>query len=227
MAADRHAGPGATRWRGDFQRDHKPPSNHPIRIRGAMHHRCVRSRQRRREGSGGVVADIAKLSVGRETYYTRELATDHQQYLSGHGESPGRWYGAGASSLGLQGEASVAEFEAMFEGRNPATGDLLGRPTAATPCPPSTWSCGRPRASRSSTAWVTPEPGWHGQFLQRPAGPAGRGPLRMSHRRPARSDEDELAVEDGAQSPAPGGASGGQAGRVGLGPRGGWRRRRP
>jgi conjugative relaxase-like TrwC/TraI family protein len=75
-----------------------------------------------------VVADIAKLTVGREAYYTRELATDHQQYLSGHGESPGRWYGAGASSLGLQGEASVAGFQAMFEGRDPTTGELLGRP---------------------------------------------------------------------------------------------------
>jgi TrwC relaxase/AAA domain len=75
-----------------------------------------------------VVADIAKLSVGREAYYTRELATDHQAYLSGHGESPGRWYGAGATSLGLQGEASVAGFQAMFEGRDPATGELLGRP---------------------------------------------------------------------------------------------------
>jgi conjugative relaxase-like TrwC/TraI family protein len=75
-----------------------------------------------------VVADIAKLSVGREAYYTRELATDHQQYLSGHGESPGRWYGAGARSLWLQGEASVAGFQAMFEGRDPTTGELLGRP---------------------------------------------------------------------------------------------------
>jgi conjugative relaxase-like TrwC/TraI family protein len=75
-----------------------------------------------------VVADIAKLSVGREAYYTRELATDHEQYLSGHGESPGRWYGAGASSLGLQGEASVAGFQRMFEGRDPTTGELLGRP---------------------------------------------------------------------------------------------------
>jgi conjugative relaxase-like TrwC/TraI family protein len=75
-----------------------------------------------------VVADIAKLSVGREEYYTRELAVDHEQYLSGHGESPGRWYGAGATSLGLQGEASVAEFQAMFEGRDPTTGELLGRP---------------------------------------------------------------------------------------------------
>jgi hypothetical protein len=62
-----------------------------------------------------VVADIAKLSVGREEYYTRELATDHEQYLSGHGESPGRWYGAGATALGLQGEASPAGFRQMFE----------------------------------------------------------------------------------------------------------------
>ena len=75
-----------------------------------------------------MVADIAKLSMGREAYYTRELATDHEQYLSGHGESPGRWYGAGASTLGLQGEASVAGFQAMFEGRDPDTGELLGRP---------------------------------------------------------------------------------------------------
>jgi len=74
------------------------------------------------------VADIAKLSVGREEYYTRELATDHEQYLSGHGESPGRWYGAGASALGLEGEASPAGFQAMFEGRDPTTGELLGRP---------------------------------------------------------------------------------------------------
>ena len=75
-----------------------------------------------------MVADIAKLSVGREEYYTRELATDHEQYLSGHGESPGRWYGAGSASLGLQGEASPAGFQVVFEGRDPTTGELLGRP---------------------------------------------------------------------------------------------------
>src|SRR5215213_7829670 len=90
--------------------------------RGALLAPTKAGRERR------VVADIAKLSIGREEYYTRELATDHEQYLSGHGESPGRWYGAGASSLGLQGEASVAGFQAMFEGRDPTTGELLGRP---------------------------------------------------------------------------------------------------
>jgi conjugative relaxase-like TrwC/TraI family protein len=75
-----------------------------------------------------VVADVAKLAAGREDYYTRELATDHQHYLSGHGESPGRWYGQGAAALGLEGEASVGEFRGMFEGRHPDTGGLLGRP---------------------------------------------------------------------------------------------------
>jgi conjugative relaxase-like TrwC/TraI family protein len=75
-----------------------------------------------------VGADIAKLSVGREAYYTRELATDHEAYLSGHGESPGRWYGAGANGLGLEGEASPAGFQAMFESRDPNSGELLGRP---------------------------------------------------------------------------------------------------
>jgi conjugative relaxase-like TrwC/TraI family protein len=79
-------------------------------------------------GAVEVVADIAKLSVGREAYYTRELATDHEQYLSGHGESSGRWYGAGSAALGLEGEASVAGFQRMFEGRHPDSGELLGRP---------------------------------------------------------------------------------------------------
>jgi hypothetical protein len=57
------------------------------------------------EVSGGVVADIAKLSVGREEYYTRELATDHQAYLSGHGEprapqpeQPAQQFGGAVSS---------------------------------------------------------------------------------------------------------------------------------
>jgi conjugative relaxase-like TrwC/TraI family protein len=92
-----------------------------------MHHGCVAGANEGEEGRGGVVADIAKLAVGREAYYTRELAADHEQYLSGHGESPGRWYGQGAASLGLQGEASVAGFQRMFEGRHPDSGELLGR----------------------------------------------------------------------------------------------------
>jgi TrwC relaxase len=115
-----------------------------------MHHGCVRSRHeggRQRQ----VVADIAKLTVGREAYYTRELATDHEAYLSSHGESPGRWYGAGAASLGLRGEASPAGFQAMFEAATRPLASSWAAPTAGTPSQRSTWSCARPRACRSST----------------------------------------------------------------------------
>src|SRR5215218_995272 len=110
----------------------RSPSNPPPNTRGfsfqdsnAPGVRC--SREQRRGGSSGVVADVAKLAVGREDYYTRELAADHEAYLSGHGESPGRWYGQAAAALGMEGEASGAGFRRMFEGRHPTTGELLGR----------------------------------------------------------------------------------------------------
>ena len=72
---------------------------------------------------------------GREAYYTRELATDDEQYLPGLGKSPGRWCGAGATSLGLQGEASPVGFGRMFEGRDPDTWELLGRPHGRSAVP--------------------------------------------------------------------------------------------
>jgi conjugative relaxase-like TrwC/TraI family protein len=75
----------------------------------------------------GVVADIAKLSVGREDYYVREVAGNREEYLSGHGESPGRWLGRGAQALGQRGIASTEAFVRMFHGRHPDTGELLGR----------------------------------------------------------------------------------------------------
>jgi conjugative relaxase-like TrwC/TraI family protein len=74
-----------------------------------------------------VVADLAKLSVGREDYYVREVAHNREEYLSGHGESPGRWYGAGAAALGREGTATTEAFKRIFEGRHPDTGELLGR----------------------------------------------------------------------------------------------------
>jgi conjugative relaxase-like TrwC/TraI family protein len=74
-----------------------------------------------------MVADIAKLSVGREDYYVREVAENREEYLSGHGESPGRWLGRGAQALGQEGTASTEAFVRMFHGRHPETGELLGR----------------------------------------------------------------------------------------------------
>jgi conjugative relaxase-like TrwC/TraI family protein len=64
-----------------------------------------------------VVLDVAKLTPGREDYYLEKLADDREEYLSGHGESPGRWYG----------QASKEGFRRLIQGRHPDTGELLGR----------------------------------------------------------------------------------------------------
>jgi hypothetical protein len=93
-----------------------------------MHRGYVAGANEGEEGSGGVVADIAKLSVGREAYYTRELAADHQQYLSGTASPQAGGTAPPPAASGLRGEASVAGFQAMFEGRDPTTGELLGPP---------------------------------------------------------------------------------------------------
>src|SRR6266498_1957737 len=92
---------------------------------------CTRVPQWRPPGRARVgrsmVADIAKLSVGREDYYVREVAQNREEYLSGHGESPGRWLGRGAQALGQEGIASTEAFVCVFHGRHPDTGQLLGR----------------------------------------------------------------------------------------------------
>ncbi len=92
-----------------------------------MHQGCVRSRTEAQGGGRGVVLDVAKLTAGREDYYLEKLADNREEYLSGHGESPGRWYGHGARNLGLDGEASKEGFRRLIQGRDPGTGELLGR----------------------------------------------------------------------------------------------------
>jgi conjugative relaxase-like TrwC/TraI family protein len=74
-----------------------------------------------------VVADLHKLAVGREDYYTREIARNREEYLSGHGESPGVFHGGSARALGLDGECSPEAFKRLFAWQDPRTGQQLGR----------------------------------------------------------------------------------------------------
>jgi conjugative relaxase-like TrwC/TraI family protein len=74
-----------------------------------------------------VTADLHKLSMGRQDYYLREIARDHEEYLSGQGESPGEWLGGSAAALGQQGICSAEEFQRVFAWRHPQTGEQLGR----------------------------------------------------------------------------------------------------
>jgi conjugative relaxase-like TrwC/TraI family protein len=74
-----------------------------------------------------VAADLHKLATGREGYYTREIARNREEYLSGHGESPGIFHGGSAAALGLEGECSPEAFKRLFAWQDPRTGEQLGR----------------------------------------------------------------------------------------------------
>ena len=75
-----------------------------------------------------MTADLHKLSAGRADYYVREVARDHEEYLSGHGESPGEFLGAGSAALGKSGGVcSEQEFRRLFAWQHPDTGEQLGR----------------------------------------------------------------------------------------------------
>ena len=45
---------------------------------------------------------IGKLTVEQSRYYERQVAQGRDDYYSGRGESPGRWTGSGAETLGAR-----------------------------------------------------------------------------------------------------------------------------
>src|SRR6266566_4746711 len=94
----------------------------------------IRLHQRVRPGAGrlaggcGLVLAAAGLKAGQEDYWIRQIAESRCEYLSGHGESPGQWYGARAATLGLDGIAKDQQCRAMFEGKDPITGEQVAQP---------------------------------------------------------------------------------------------------
>jgi conjugative relaxase-like TrwC/TraI family protein len=75
------------------------------------------------------VLSIGKLGVGQEDYYLSRVASGVEDYYTGAGESAGRWTGAGAARLGLEGEVQGDDLQAVLAGRDPRSGDQLsGRP---------------------------------------------------------------------------------------------------
>ena len=73
-----------------------------------------------------MTADLHKLSAAPCDYYVREVARDHEEYLSGDGESPGEYLGGGSAALGTSGECSEQEFRRLF-----APGDVVEAARAA------------------------------------------------------------------------------------------------
>jgi conjugative relaxase-like TrwC/TraI family protein len=77
--------------------------------------------------------NIGKLAAGPGAgrYYVDQVAQGREDYYSGEGEAPGVWQGGGAAALGLSGEVSEQGIVRLLEGRDPTTGDLLGRAMGA------------------------------------------------------------------------------------------------
>ncbi len=70
--------------------------------------------------------NIGKLAAGKAGYYLA-LASGVEDYYTGHGEPPGRWFGSGADQLGLAGTVTAEDLTSLLAGRDPGTGERLGR----------------------------------------------------------------------------------------------------
>ena len=93
-----------------------------------MHQGCIRWRRTRREaGTKWWWTWPSSRRAGRPITPARLPRTARSTCLA-TGSRRGRWYGAGAASLGQSGEASTEAFRRVFEGRHPDIGELLGRP---------------------------------------------------------------------------------------------------
>jgi conjugative relaxase-like TrwC/TraI family protein len=68
---------------------------------------------------------IGKLVAGQERYYEQQVARGRDDYYAGRGEAEGRWMGAGATALGLEGDVDADAFGALIAGTDPTSGEVL------------------------------------------------------------------------------------------------------
>jgi conjugative relaxase-like TrwC/TraI family protein len=73
------------------------------------------------------VLSIGKLTIGQERYYLETVAAGVEDYYLGVGEEPGRWLGAAAASLSLDGVVDATALRRVLEGRDPTTAEPLVR----------------------------------------------------------------------------------------------------
>jgi TrwC relaxase len=82
-----------------------------------------------------VALPVKVLKAGQEAYWLDQIARNREEYFSGRGESPGRFVGRAAATAGLEGIATAEQVRAMFQGLDPATGEVrcapLKRPAMA------------------------------------------------------------------------------------------------
>jgi len=79
------------------------------------------------------VLSIGKIALGQHRYYEQQVARGADDYYSGRGEVAGEWVGAGADALGLDGQVSADQFNALIAGMDPRE---PGRSLRSAPRPP-------------------------------------------------------------------------------------------
>jgi conjugative relaxase-like TrwC/TraI family protein len=75
-----------------------------------------------------VALPVKALKAGQEAYWLDQIARNREEYFSGRGESPGRFVGSAAQTSVLEGVASADQVRAMFQGLDPATGEVRCAP---------------------------------------------------------------------------------------------------
>jgi hypothetical protein len=75
-----------------------------------------------------VALPVKALKAGQEAYWLDQIARNREEYFSGRGESPGRFVGRAVAAAGLDGIASPEQVRAMFQGLDPATGEVRCAP---------------------------------------------------------------------------------------------------
>ncbi len=78
---------------------------------------------------------LGKLAPGQQGYYLDTVARGAEEYYTGAGEAPGRWVGAAAVRLGLEGEVDPQALHLVLEHRDPRTGEPLTRAQGAARVP--------------------------------------------------------------------------------------------
>ena len=87
--------------------------------------------------SGAFIDYVADISGGDEDWLDPELKTAGPEAMADYlarGAAPSSWAGAGAEAANLSGPVELRWIKELAEGRDPITGDPLGRGTAIAGC---------------------------------------------------------------------------------------------
>jgi hypothetical protein len=123
-----------------------------------MHQGCVRSCRRRREAAAGWWPTSRSSRWGGRSITPVSWPPTTKRICPATASTQACGVAPAPAVWGCMAKHRWPGSRPCLRAATPRLGSCSAVPMAATPCPPLMWSCGRPRASRSSTAWVTRPP---------------------------------------------------------------------